>query len=115
MTTYMSLSAFKAEAEFLPVGRIVPRRIFKGPRKATRHTKLLAGVWAVRTEHGYVCAVDQRDKAYFMSLSHVRKNTNFQGSPYTHKGVTQWISNAGITDGDWLRSLNQAINNRPTL
>jgi hypothetical protein len=103
---YQTLDEFKAVAEFFPRGRIIPQRIFKGPRKIKSRVTFGSDSWALPTETGYVVIADcwsQTDAP--VKIRNVR-NAKFYGSPYTPGGETNWIGSFGGNEIQQLVKLN---------
>lgn len=105
-----SIAEFKEKAEFFKAGSIVPQRVAKvTPRKASYMVVFGSDSWVLPAINGYVVAVNTADKGTALYVKNKFKNIKIKinGSPY---GVgTFFMCNAGLSDGEWLSSLNEKI------
>lgn len=103
-----SIAEFKEKAEFFKAGSIIPQRVAKvTPRKESYKVVFGSDSWVLPAINGYVVAVNTADKGSALYVKNKFKNIKINGSPY---GVgTFFMGNAGLSDGEWLSSLNEKI------
>lgn len=112
---FASIEQFKERAQFFPKGRIIPARILKVVRGKKKHAYCVtfnSDSWAMPVNGAYVLACDARHEGSAIRLRDpltlATKEVIFRGSPYS-KDATAWLGNFGVTDAEWLKSINTEL------
>jgi hypothetical protein len=107
MRKFESIDDLKEVAEFFPRGKIIPRRIMKGPRRYSSKIRFDSDCWVLNTPKGHVCA-SNNSQGYMIHIKGI-KNAEIVGSPYTTSGASDWIGNGVLSDSEWMVQLNAKL------
>lgn len=115
MSAVDEFEKLKRRAEFFKKGTIIPQRILRGPRKQKHGVTFGSDSYAVPTGVGYLVITLCGRMGSAVNIRNTR-NATFSGSPYTPRGCTFWLGNAGASDDKFaadviarLREMNRRI------